>query len=122
MSKAKPGKTAGGEPPVPLEARRGFRDRERKQLRKEMQIGVRLRQMRQEHHLTQEQVAWKLALNRTAYTHYENGVNMPDILTLVRLADVYAIPPQEFVQFLIRPEEEGGEAPVEADALPSKIK
>ncbi len=82
------------------EARQDSRKRERKLLRTELPIGARLRQMRMGHSLTQEQVAARLGLNRTAYTHYENGVNMPDILTLVRLAEIYDLSPGELVQFL----------------------
>ncbi len=81
-------------------ARQNSRKRERELLRSELSIGTRLRQMRSEHALTQEQVAARLGLNRTAYTHYENGVNMPDILTLVRLAEMYELSPGELIQFL----------------------
>ena len=97
MSKAQAGDTL-----------RGCRGRERQRLREELHIGMRLRQIRGLHQLTQGQVADRLALNRTAYTHYENGVNLPDILTLVRLAGVYGMPPEDLVAFLVG---HGGEAP-----------
>lgn len=82
------------------EEKQNCRKQERKRLKAELPIGPRLRQIRDSRQMTQEQVASLLALNRTAYTHYENGVNMPDILTLVRLAEIYALPPGELVQYL----------------------
>ena len=89
LAKAPAGPAAGSG------GRRGARERERQALRRELPIGERLRYMRRQRALTQEQVAAMLGLNRTAYTHYENGVNMPDILTLVRLAEAYALSPGE---------------------------
>lgn len=103
MPRGRPPKTRPALPPMSLEARRDSRSQERRQLREELQIGARLREVRQSYHLTQEEVAQKLTLNRTAYTHYENGLNMPDILTLVQLASIYQVPPGEFVQLLVRP-------------------
>lgn len=79
--------------------RRTTRKQERQQLKAALQIGDRLRQARRQHGLTQGQVAALLGLNRTAYTHYENGVNMPDVLTLVRLAEVYGVSLQEFLGY-----------------------
>ena len=84
------------------EEKQNCRKQERKRLKAELPIGPRLRQIRDSRQMTQEQVASLLALNRTAYTHYENGQNMPDILTLVQLASIYEVPPGEFVQFLVR--------------------
>ncbi len=104
MPRGRPRKMKPDSPALSLEVRRESRSQERQHLREELQIGSRLRQVRSEHHLTQEQVAAELTLNRTAYTHYENGVNMPDILTLVRLAAIYEVPPGEFVQFLVKTE------------------
>lgn len=80
----------------------------RKRLKAELPIGPRLRQMRDSRRMTQEQVASMLALNRSAYTHYENGLHMPDILTLVRLAEIYALPLGELVQYLTGGEEKPG--------------
>ncbi len=111
MPKGRPRKTITGEARAQPETRRDCRDREKEQLREEMQIGARLRRVRREHLLTQEQVAARLSLNRTAYTHYENGVNMPDVLTLARLAAVYGLSLQEFVGFLAGGEGEGDKVP-----------
>ena len=102
LAKAPAGPAAGSG------GRRGAREQERQALRRELPIGERLRYMRRQRALTQEQVAAMLGLNRTAYTHYENGVNMPDILTLVRLAEAYALSPGELVEFLTVPEETAG--------------
>lgn len=92
-----------------LKTRQSSLAQERRQLRAELPIGARMRQLRVQRRLTQEQVASLLALNRTAYTHYENGVNMPDILTLVRLATIYEVSPGELLRFLTLPEEAAGE-------------
>ncbi len=102
MPRGRPRKIKPEAPGLSLEARRDFRSQERQHLREVLQIGSRLREVRKSYHLTQEEVAQKLTLNRTAYTHYENGQNMPDILTLVQLASIYEVPPGEFVQFLVR--------------------
>ena len=54
-----------------------------------MSINHRLRQLRLERGMTQEQVAAKLGVTRQAISSYESGRTRPDIDTLVRLCDMY---------------------------------
>lgn len=82
------------------QVRKATRSREKRELEDKMQIGLHLRQLRLERNLTQEEVASRLSLNRTAYTHYESGVSLPDILTLFRLCDIYAMKPEEMIRLL----------------------
>ena len=82
------------------QVRKATRSREKRELEDKMQIGLHLRQLRLERNLTQEEVASQLSLNRTAYTHYESGVSLPDILTLFRLCDIYAMKPEEMIRLL----------------------
>ncbi len=87
------------------QVRKATRSREKRELEDKMQIGRYLRQLRLEHNLTQEQVASQLSLNRTAYTHYESGVSLPDILTLFRLCDICAMKPKEMIRLLTSAQE-----------------
>ena len=48
-----------------------------------------LKKLRKEHHLTQEDVAKILGIDRTTYTFYETGKTSPSIATLVTLANMY---------------------------------
>ena len=54
-----------------------------------MTIHDRLRQLRQNSGLTQEQVAGQIGLTRQALSSYESGRTRPDIETLMRLAEIY---------------------------------
>lgn len=51
----------------------------------------RLRELRTQKHLTQEQVADKLGITRPAYTAYEAGKRQPDYSSLRQLADLYGV-------------------------------
>lgn len=48
-----------------------------------------LKKLRQEHNLTQEEVAKKINKSAVGYGFYESGRNEPDIKTLTTLADFY---------------------------------
>ena len=49
----------------------------------------RLRDLREDNDWTQQQLADRLAISRSAYSAYENGANAPPIEVLLRLADIY---------------------------------
>ena len=51
----------------------------------------RLKQLRQESGLTQEQLAQKIGISRVNYNRYENGKVLPDYNVLVMIADFYDI-------------------------------
>ena len=62
------------------------------------QLGNRLRKTRELCGLTQEAVAHKLELPRTALTNIENGNRKVSILELTKLAEIYNCPPSFFLE------------------------
>lgn len=56
-----------------------------------MQIKERLKQERKARHLTQEEIAKHLFIQRASYAKYETGANMPTCDNLNRLADLYNV-------------------------------
>ncbi|MBQ3755124.1 MAG: helix-turn-helix transcriptional regulator [Clostridia bacterium] len=56
-----------------------------------MDLGGKLKELRLNVGLTQEELAAKLGLSRVNYTRYENGKVRPDYETLVKLADFYDV-------------------------------
>lgn len=52
-------------------------------------IYPRIRELREDHDWTQQQVADMLYINRRTYSAYENGVNAMSPETLIKLADIY---------------------------------
>lgn len=48
-----------------------------------------IRRLRKESGLTQQQVADKVNVSRSAYSQYEMGLKQPTIDTLVKIADLY---------------------------------
>jgi len=54
-----------------------------------MQIGHRMRELREAMDMTQIGAAKALGISRTTYTGYETGHRHPDIVTLVRIADLF---------------------------------
>lgn len=56
-----------------------------------IQLGQRLRELREFHHFTQEYVSSSLHVERPAYSNYECGKRTPSLELLVQLADFYHI-------------------------------
>ncbi|MDE7082811.1 MAG: helix-turn-helix domain-containing protein [Clostridia bacterium] len=56
-----------------------------------LQIGSKLKKLRQEERLTQEEVAKKLNISRVNYTRYETNAARPDYETLILIADFYQV-------------------------------
>ena len=54
-------------------------------------LGKKLKQLRNSEGLTQQQLAEKLQISRVNYTRYETDAVRPDYETLIRLADFYDI-------------------------------
>ena len=54
-------------------------------------FGNRLRDLRRQTHLTQQEVANHLQIHRTTYTKYETGVVAPDRQALVTLAQLFNV-------------------------------
>ena len=54
-------------------------------------LASRLRLLRRERHMTQEQVASALTLQRSTYAYYETGRTMPKLGNLIRLAELFGV-------------------------------
>lgn len=54
-------------------------------------FGERIRRLRKDRKLKQEQVAAALSVNRKAVSHYENDVREPSFETLIRLSEVFRV-------------------------------
>lgn len=63
-----------------------------------MQIGKKLRELRKNEKLTQQQVADKLNINRVNYTRYETDAARPDYETLLLLADIFNVSIDELLR------------------------
>jgi transcriptional regulator with XRE-family HTH domain len=61
-----------------------------------MQIGPRIRQLREEKGLSQTQVEEKSGILRTSLSRYENGHQMPTLETLERIAATLDVPLYRF--------------------------
>lgn len=55
----------------------------------EIPFGERLRQLRQEHNLTQEALADKLKTVRSTVNKYEKNARKPEYETLIKIADLF---------------------------------
>ncbi len=56
-----------------------------------MNIGGKLKELRKQSGLTQEELSLKLGISRVNYTRYEIGQVRPDYETLVKIADFYDV-------------------------------
>lgn len=54
-------------------------------------LAHRLKTLRKEHGLTQQELGNYLNISRQGYSHYENGTRVPDFHVLERLADLYGL-------------------------------
>ncbi|MDR1522134.1 MAG: helix-turn-helix domain-containing protein [Streptococcaceae bacterium] len=57
-----------------------------------------LKYLRYQKHLSQEKAAKLFNLSRSSYEAYENGRRMPDLCTLIKIANFFEIP---FFQLLV---------------------
>jgi len=55
-------------------------------------LDYQLRTIRKTSHLTQQQVADKLEMNRSTYAYYETGKTTPSIFTLMKLSQLFQVP------------------------------
>ncbi|WP_086350736.1 helix-turn-helix domain-containing protein [Candidatus Enterococcus clewellii] len=62
-----------------------------------MDIGAHLKTKREEHHLTQEQLANKIFVSRQAISQWENNKTFPDISNLIMLSELYKIPLEQLI-------------------------
>lgn len=55
-------------------------------------FGKRLRALREKMGLSQDETAKMLGLTRSAYTYYETGKSLPDLMSIRRLAEIFKVP------------------------------
>ena len=63
----------------------------------QQKIGSFLKQLRQERQLTQENLAEIMCVTNRSVSRWENGVNLPDLPTLIQLADFYGVELRELL-------------------------
>ena len=63
----------------------------------QQKIGTFLKQLRQERQLTQESLAETMCVTSRSVSRWENGVNLPDLPTLIQLADFYGVELRELL-------------------------
>lgn len=56
-----------------------------------MKIGEKLKSARQQSHLTQETVADLISVSRQTISNWENEKSYPDIISLIKLSDLYDV-------------------------------
>ena len=64
-------------------------------------IGETLKELRNEHNMTQEFVAESLGVSRQAVSKWENGSSEPSTSNLIAIAKLYEIPPEELLKKLV---------------------
>lgn len=74
-------------------------------------LGQYLRKCRTDMDLSQQQVADKLKIDRSAYTYYETGKVLPNISRLLQLSKIFNTPCIEFINVINN--ELGINAPIE---------
>ena len=63
-----------------------------------MDIGNKLHRARTKANLTQEQVAEALGVSRQTISNWENGKSLPDILSVIRMSELYQISLDELLK------------------------
>lgn len=56
-----------------------------------MEIGTKLKNARSNANLTQEDIAEKIGVSRQTVSNWENNKSYPDIISVIRLSDIYGI-------------------------------
>jgi transcriptional regulator with XRE-family HTH domain len=62
-----------------------------------------LKRLREEAHLTQEQVGLRCEMHLSAVARLEGGHRSPNLRTIVRLADALEVPPAALLEDLAKP-------------------
>lgn len=63
-----------------------------------MNIGDKIKNAREENKLTQTQVSEKLLVSRQTISNWENGKSLPDILSVIRMSELYQISLDELLK------------------------
>lgn len=56
-----------------------------------MEIGTKLKNARNKAELTQEEIAEKIGVSRQTISNWENNKSYPDIISVIKLSDIYSI-------------------------------
>lgn len=81
-------------------------------------LAKRLKELRRANSYTQEYVASYLNIIRQTYSHYETGRNTPSTEMLYKLATLYSIPVNDFLQLTIIPDPDSY---IESPPLPPSV-
>ena len=54
-------------------------------------VGNNIRKLRKKHGMNQKELAEKLNIRRQTVSAYEREVSIPDIYTLIRIADIFSV-------------------------------
>lgn len=63
-----------------------------------MNIGDKIKNAREEHKLTQTQASESLLVSRQTISNWENGKSLPDILSVIRMSELYQISLDELLK------------------------
>ena len=56
-----------------------------------MEIGEKLKNSRMNAGMTQEQIAEQINVSRQTISNWENGKSLPDVISLIKISDLYQI-------------------------------
>ena len=56
-----------------------------------MEISIKMKEARIHSGLTQEQVAERIMVSRQTISNWENGKSLPDIVSIIKISDLYQI-------------------------------
>ena len=56
-----------------------------------MDFGKQIKKIRNENHLTQEEMAKELCVSRQAISNWENNKNLPDLELIIRISQLYSV-------------------------------
>ena len=60
------------------------------------EIGKNIKNLRESHGMTQDQLSQKMGITRQALSNYEREINTPDIQTCISIAEIFDISLDEF--------------------------
>lgn len=63
-----------------------------------MRIAAEIKNARMQKHYTQEQAAEKLLVSRQTISNWENGKSLPDILSIIRMSELYELSLDELMK------------------------
>ena len=67
-----------------------------RELRDAAEIGLKISRLRLSRHMTQEQLAEKIGVDRITMLRLENGKRIPDATTIIALSEALSVAPGEF--------------------------